>query len=188
MIVTDTSVLLPDPSEPGTWLEIAWTPALDTARLQLIFGEVLAGYIATGLRAPDLNMTTKALIDIASSVETADPPFQVTGNVIGITVDPGRYLRELEANDADIGADERDQVPTFTAVVDAIGRVSALVVDANPTQTDDGEGGHGGNRYIVTAHYVTLAQLGAPPAEVRTPATLADVSYPTPAASCEFGS
>ena len=71
--VTDASVLVPDPREPETWHEISRTPTLDPAQLQPIFGEVLAGYIATGLRAPDLNMITQAAIDIATSVEATDP-------------------------------------------------------------------------------------------------------------------
>jgi len=184
--VTDASVLVPDPSEPETWHEIAWTPTLDPARLQPIFGEVLAGYIAAGLRAPDLNLTTQAAIDIASSVEATDPPFQLTGDTIRITVDPDRYLQELEANDADISNDERDRVPTFTAVVDALGRVSALVVDTGPTPSGQSEADHR-NRYIVTAHFDNLEPIAPPPAEDRNPATLADISYPTPDASCEFG-
>lgn len=186
VIVTNTAVLVPDPSEPQRWLEIAWTPTLDPALLSRSFGEVMAGYIATGLRAPDLNMSTQAVIDIASSVEATDPPLQLTGDAIRITVDPDRYLRELEANDADISDDERDQVPTVTAVVDALGRVSALVVDTAPSQPDKADAGHG-NRSIVTARFDDLGPISAPRGEDREPATFADVSYPSPEASCEFG-
>lgn len=186
VIVTDTSVLVPDAGAPQTWHEIAWTPDLDLEVLRPIFGEVLAGEIATGLGAPDLNMTTRALIDIASSVETTDPPFQLAGDAIRIAVDRDRYREELEADDAGLSDDERDAVPTFTAVVDPLGRVSALVVDSDSIQPDQGEGGHG-NRYIVTATFDDLDPIATPPAEDRKPATLADISYPTPDASCGFG-
>ncbi len=184
--VTDASVLVPDPREPETWHEISRTPTLDPAQLQPIFGEVLAGYIATGLRAPDLNMITQAAIDIATSVEATDPPFQLAGDTIRISVEPALYLQELEANDADIGEDESDQIPTFTVVVDTLGRVSALVVDADPSQPDQIEADHG-NRYIVTARFDDLEPIAPPPAENRDPATLGDISYPTLGASCQFG-
>ncbi len=95
-------------------------------------------------------------------------------------------MRELEANDADISNDERDRVPTFTAVVDAFGRVSALVVDTDPSEPTQIEAGHR-NRYIVTARFDNLDPIAPPPAEDRDPATLADIRYPTPDASCEFG-
>ena len=161
LIVTDTSVLVPDPSESQTWHEIAWTPTLDPARLHPIFGEVLA-------------------------VETTDPSFQLAGDTIPIIVEPDRYLGELAANDSDITNDERDQVPTFTAVVDALGRVSALIVDTDPSQPNQSEADHR-NRYIVTSHFDEFDPIAAPRAEDREPATLADISYPTPDASCEFG-
>lgn len=186
VIVTDTAVLVPSPNGSQTWLEAAWTPTLDTKRLEAIFGDALAGYIATGLRAPDLNMTTAALVDIAWSVEATDPPFQLAGDAIRITVDADRYLRELEANAIDISDDERGRVPTFIAVVDSRGRVSALVVDGVPSRPDRSEADHA-DRYIVTAQFKELDPIATALPEDRELANLADITYPTPDASCKFG-
>lgn len=61
-------------------------------------------------------MTAPAAIDIATSVERTDAPFGRSGEAVNVTIDPDRYLHELEANTTTIRYDERNRISALVAV------------------------------------------------------------------------
>lgn len=183
IIVTESGfVVAPDPTAEGPWQEVRWNESDDPRQLESMFGEVLAGYIATGLRAPDLNMTTLAAIRIAGAVEVTTPPTGLSGDTLRITVDPDEYLAELESQGA-ATVDATEAIPTLIATVDDAGRVVALAVDARPA--DESADGHG-TRYFLTAGYDGTEPLSLSGAAERSTVPLNRLGYPSPEDSCQF--
>ncbi len=187
LIVTDTSLLLAQSNQPDSWIDIPLDPSLDEARLVEKLGEILTSYIMTGVEEPDLGTTVLAAIDTATSVDTAPTPFGLDGEAIEITMDPDLYLAELAAGGVTVTDDERSQIPTITAVIDSLGRVTGLVVDPSATG-DDGTDAEHRDRYVITATYDELEPLDVPDATNRTVGGIDDVDYPSPEESCTFGS
>ncbi|MFN3255342.1 MAG: hypothetical protein ACE37B_06575 [Ilumatobacter sp.] len=187
LIVTGTSLLIAEPNQPNSWLEIPLGPSGDESRLVGLFGEALAGYIVTGVKAPDLKTTVLAAIDIATSVDTTPAPFGLPGDAIEITINPDRYLDELAAGGVTVTDEDRNRIPTITAVVDPLGRVTGLVVDP-PAAGDDAAVVEHRDRYVITATYDQLEPLELPDDSSRTRIDLDIAGYPRPDASCTLGS
>lgn len=182
IIVTNSSFMVATGTDPGDpWNEVRFGPEDDPAPLLPLFGEVLANLVATGIRAPDLNMTALAAIVIATAVEPDTPPAGAIGDTFRITVDPERYLGDLEANGVVAADGEQGRVPSFTVTADVHGRVTSLVVDASPTGAASGSA----DRYLVTATYETAA-ITVPARRDRRLTGLASLNYPTATTSCTF--
>lgn len=183
IIVTESDFFVTaDSTAEGPWQEARRNGSDNAGQLESIFGKVLAGYIATGLRAPDLNMTTLAAIRIADAVEVAVPPAGLSGDTLRITVDPDEYLAELESQGA-VSLDATEAIPTLIATVDDSGLVVALAVDATPAGETAGD--HG-DRYFLTAGYDDTAPLSLPGAAERRTVPLNRLAYPPPEESCQF--
>lgn len=187
LIVTDTSLLVAQNDQPGSWLDVPLDPSPDEPLLVGMFGEILTSYIVTGVDEPDLRATVLAAIDTATSVDTTPTPFGLDGEAIEITIDPDLYLDELAAGGVTVTDDERSRIPTITAVIDSLGRVTGLVVDPGATGSDGTDAEHR-DRYVVSASYDELEPLAIPDATDRTVSGLDDVDYPSPDESCTFGS
>jgi hypothetical protein len=187
LIVIASSLLVSQNGQPGSWLDVPLDPSPDETVLVEMFGEILTSYIVTGADEPDLRATILAAIDIATSVETAPTPFGLDGEAIEIAIDPDLYLDELAAGGVIVTHDERDRIPTITAVIDSLGRVTGLVVDPGATGDDTTDAEHR-DRYVVSASYDDLEPLAVPDATDRTFSGLDDLDYPSPDESCRFGS
>ena len=187
LIVTRTSLLVDNTNQSDRWLEVDLDAAVGQTRLVGLFGEVLVGYIETGLLAPDLKTTVLAAIDIAASVEATPAPFGLTGDAIKITLDPDLYLNELGAGGVTVTDEDRNRTPTITAVVDAQGQVTGLLVDPAAEGADAVDAEHR-DRYVISATYDDLEAIAVPSESSRTVVGLDDVDYPRPDESCAFGS
>jgi hypothetical protein len=187
LMVTRTSLLIGNTQHSERWLEVDLDGDVDQARLVGVFGEVLGGYVVTGVQVPDLKSTVLAAIAIASSVDTAPAPFGLTGDAIEITLDPRLYLDELSEGGVALTNDDRNRVPTITAVVDRQGRVTGIVVDPAPVSSETADIEHRG-RYVVSATYDDLDSVALPHASSRDIIGIDDVNYPRPIESCALGS
>lgn len=187
LIVTGKSLLVGQPDQPDSWLEVPLGPSLDELRMVGLFGEVLASHIATGVEAPDLTTTVLAAVDIATTIDTTPAPFGLSGDAIEITIDPDLYLDELTAGGVTVTDDERNRIPTITAVVDSQGRVTGLVVDPGVGGNDATDLEHR-DRYVITASYDELEPLALPDVSNRAVTGIDTVDYPDPDESCVFGS
>lgn len=187
VIVTGTSLLVPQNDQPGSWLDVPLDPSPDETLLVEMFGEILASYIVTGVDEPDLRAAVLAAIDTATSVDTAPTPFGLDGEAIQIKIDPDLYLDELAAGGVTVTDDERSRIPTITAVIDSLDRVTGLVVDPGATGDDTTDAEHR-DRYVVSASYDDLEPLAVPDPTDRTVSGLGDLDYPSPDESCTFGS
>lgn len=186
LIVTGTSLLVARSNQPDSWLEMPLDPSPDEPLLVEMFGEILTSYIVTGVDEPDLAATVLAAIGTATSVDTAPTPFGLDGEAIEITIDPDLYLDELAAGGVAVSDDERSRIPTITAVIDSLGRVTGLVVDAGATG-DDANAAEHRDRYVVSASYDGLEPLAVPGVAARTAGGIDDIDYPEPDESCRFG-
>ncbi|MEP4649339.1 MAG: hypothetical protein ABJ314_04100, partial [Ilumatobacter sp.] len=187
LIITDTALLVGQSSQIDSWLDIPLDASLDEDRLVEEFGDILSSYILTGIDEPDLRSTVLAAIDIAATVDATSTPFGLDGEAIEITIEPDLYLDELAAGGVTVTDDERNQIPTITAVIDSFGRVTGLIVDPGATG-DDGTDAEHRDRYVVTATHDDLEPVEVPDATKRTASRLADIDYPGPDESCTFGS
>jgi hypothetical protein len=187
LMVTRTSLLIDNAQQSNRWLEVELDADVDQAHLVGVFGEVLGGYVVTGLQAPNLKTTVLAAIDIASSVDIARAPFGLAGDAIEITLDPDLYLDELSAEGVALTNEDRNRIPTITAVVDAPGRVTELVVDPAAASPESADVEHRG-RYMVSATYDNLDSIAVPNASSRDVVGIDDVNYPRPNESCALGS
>lgn len=182
VIVASSSFMVRRTGAAPSWAEVSWTPSDDPTALRRVFGEVLANFIATGLREPDLAMTALAAIDIATTVELSADPVVDAADTIRITVDSDLYLQELEAVGATIAEDDR--APTLLVSVDELGRVTKIVVDMASAEFDS-EGQQ--DAYTLAATYDNVEAVNLPQAAQRHTTELESIQYPSPGQSCVFG-
>lgn len=185
LIVTDESLLVGTTDDSDSWLELTLDPSPDQSRLIDLFGEVLAGYIVTGVDTANPRSTVLASLDIAASVDTVGAPLGLSGDAIEIRLDPERYLDELAAGGVDVSAEDRDRIPMITAIVDAQGRISGLVVEPDATDEATVDDEHP-DRYVIVASYDDLRPLEVPDAANRIIVDTDNIDYPTPDESCAF--
>ncbi len=181
IVVTDTSFMIAaNNSGSRQWTEVPWNAENDRRSLAPLFGDVLTGFIADGIRAPDLNLTALAAVSIAESVEPADTPIGLVGDSFTVTMDSERYRAELEAE----GAPVPDQTPSLTATVNPDGLVIALAIGTAASSPADDE--PHGSGYFVTAAFDEVNPVLVPDAAIRRTTSLSAVLYPGPDESCSF--
>ncbi len=182
ILVTDSTIWVANDLGAESWSEVAWDAESDGSRLVDVFGEIAAGYIDTGLQAPDPNMTSLAFISIAERVEVAESRPGLNGQTISVTVDEDRYLQELAAAGEPASPDGDVAIPAIRITVGTDGRVTALEVSV------DGQTGeaHGGG-YVKTFEYADR-QVEVPAPELVEQVPFGSLEYPEPATSCRFQS
>ena len=182
VLVTDTEVLVPDLAGDDTWASVVWQADERTAATTNQFGNVLGRHVANGLGVADLNETVAALLEIADAVERVATPAQFDGDTIEITADPEAFSRQSGRAPDEPHADLARL--TMTVVADPVGRVTAIIVDA-----DTGPSGQvqpvTNTRYVMTASFDVEVPV-APEVGRRRPTDLEQLDYPQPADSCVF--
>lgn len=187
IIVTEGSITVASgPGGAGPWYDVSWRDGDDTDALGSLFGEVLAGFIADGVRAPDLNMLALAAVEFADDVQPFEPPDDIPGEGFAVTLDPDRYLANLEAEGVVLGENELAEVPNLTVVVDAEGLVTVIIVGTRSQRPSNDEA-HG-DGYTLTAEYGNVDPINTPSATELRSATLGTIEYPDPEESCVFRS
>lgn len=181
ILVTESTLFVAGDLESEFWVETPWSAAPDSPDLVELFGEIAAGYVSTGLRAPDPNMTSLAFIGIADRVELTETRAGLEGQTIEVTVNGDGYLEEL-AKGGDAGVADGRPIPIVRITVDSNGRVNALEVRIEG-QADEVHG----DGYVTTFQYPE-SSLELPEAELVERVEFASLSYPKPASSCRFQS
>lgn len=182
ILVTESAILVETDPDTGYWTETPWSAASESSRLVEVFGEIAAGYVSTGLRAPDPNMTSLAFITIADRVDVAETRPGLDGRTIEITVNGDRYLDELvNGRNAVVTGDDLP-IPRVRVTVDSNGRVTALEVRVEG-KADEVHG----DGYVTTFQYPE-GRLELPEAELVERVEFPSLSYPRPASSCRFQS
>lgn len=184
IIVTDSSFMIrPDSLELENWDEVQLPDGDVRTILTPILGEVLAGFVADGVRLPDPKMTALAAVEIAESVKPSESLPGLTGDSFTVIVNDDQFIAELKAGGLIPTEDDLARIPTITVSLDDVGRVTQLIIRTPETGNED----HSDRGYVLTTEYgdVTPAQLPSP--GQRQLVQLNDLDYPSPNESCAFG-
>lgn len=183
ILVTESTLLVANDLESNSWSEAPRGQEAANPELVEMFGEIAAGYVSTGLRAPDPTMTALAFIGIADRVEVAETRRGLEGQTLALTVNSDQYLEELrtDGGEADVTSDTAP-IPTVRITVGGDGRVTALEVRI------EGEADQvHGDGYVTTFQYPSRG-VQPPAAEAVQQVAFASLTYPRPANSCRFQS
>ena len=169
LLATNTLLLVEE--SDGIWGATSISE-FENDSLEELFGQIVAGYLATGTRAPDPNLTVLALAEVAIEITVTDPPRGFEGETIAIRLDPAKYAAEVEAVDS--------TVPQVRATIDPTGNVTALIVEAEANGETHADG------YVLRIEMLTGGDLVVPGAEQQNLVAASDVRYPDPTTSCRF--
>ncbi|MDW3178677.1 MAG: hypothetical protein R8J94_14900 [Acidimicrobiia bacterium] len=184
IIVTDSSFMIPsDPPELENWDEVQLPDGEVRTTLTPILGEVLAGFVADGVRLPDPKMTALAAVEIAESVKPSESLPGLTGDSFTVIVDADQFIAELEAGGLIPTEDDLTRIPAITVSVDDGGRVAQLIIRTPETGNED----HSDRGYVLTTEYGDVTPPQPPSPAQRQPVQLNDLNYPSPNESCAFG-
>lgn len=182
ILVTESTIMVANDPEAESWSESAWQTGSDRSQLVEVFGQIAAGYIDTGLRAPDPNMTSLAFIGIADRVEAVETRHDLSGQTISVTLNKDRYLAELAAGGDLADTEGGVPIPTIRITVGSDGRVTALEVRIDGQASEAHE-----DSYVTTFQYGE-SQIDVPRPELVERVPFSSLQYPQPASSCRFQS